>query len=30
MNYSVKDSKCFDYKVGITGNVEGIDIAKTM
>ena len=28
VNYSIKDSKSFDYKTSITGNLEGINITK--
>ena len=28
VNYSVKDSKFFDYKTNIAGNLEGIDKTK--
>ena len=28
VNYSIKDSKCFDYKTSITGKLEGIDTTK--
>ena len=27
-NYSIKDSKSFDYKTSITGKLEGINITK--
>ena len=28
MNYSIKHSNILDYKSGITGNIEGINITK--
>ena len=28
VNYSIKDSKSFDYKTSITGKLEGINITK--
>ena len=30
MNYSIKDSKSFDYKTNITGQLEGIDRTKNV
>ena len=27
-NYSIKDSKSFDYKTSVTGKLEGIDAKK--
>ena len=27
-NYSIKDSKYFDYKTSVTGKLEGIDAKK--
>ena len=30
MNYSIKDSKSFDYKINITGQLEGIDRTKNV
>ena len=30
MNYSIKDSKSFNYKTNITGQLEGIDRIKNV
>ena len=30
INYSINNSKCFDYKTSITGRLEGTDTEKNV